>query len=157
MQTANLRNYVHVWIYSIVGFACVVLGVKHLSQLANFDLGWAAILLFGLLVILVAMYSLIVHLEWNDESMVLVVGPYKRRVSLLALRLVGYRRSGRTVLYYLKDTSGAKLKLEASMFKRDDVWKKLILKAADRAGAEVDPRARESLTNTNGRGDGYIV
>jgi hypothetical protein len=49
-----------------------------------------------------------------------------------------------------------KLRINATLFTPDDEWKPLILSAADRSGATVDPKARVSLGTFDGSGRGYL-
>ena len=112
--------------------------------------------LLGLLGTVVGLRSVIIRLLYNDNGLMIVTGPFRQYFSLKELDEVGYKRSGRTALYQLKNVGGHQLSLEVSRFKRDDEWKKVILLAAARTGANVDPRAQRSLEDADGTGTGYI-
>jgi hypothetical protein len=114
------------------------------------------LLLFSVLSIPLAIYELIVRLSWTSESISKLAGPIRREVSLTALAGVGYRRSGTTAVYLLEDRAGRKLRINAGLFVPDDEWKPLILSAADRSGARVDPKARVSLGTIDSSGQGRV-
>ena len=157
--TAAPNSYANVWIYGLGGsFIASVSLWQLLSGTGDTQqLSGILLLLLSALCFPLAMYSLIIRLTWTGESIAVLVGPIRREVSLTALVRVGYRRSGRTVLYVLQDQAGREVRIDGNLFAPDDEWKALILDAADRAGAEVDPKARVSLTRFDGSGRAYFA
>jgi len=111
----------------------------------------------GLLGIGVGLRPLLLRLQWSGEELAVRLGPFQRKVSLATLREVGYRRSGRTAFYVLRDREERHLDVQVTLFDRDDEWKPRILQAADRCGASVDRRAEKSLRRADGTGRGYLA
>jgi len=121
------------------------------------NVSWAVLLCFGVICLIPAVYFWAVRLEWTDETLVLRAGPWRRSVSLTSLTCLGYKRSGRTGVYLLEDGFGRSLRVDVSGFGRDDVWKRHLLQSAHRSGAQISPKAEESLRHASGTGRGYLA
>lgn len=91
------------------------------------------------------LHALLMRLRFGNDVIGITVGPWIRSVELTQLVRVDYHRSGNAKAYILRDSNGGKLTVELARFRRESEWKPLILAAADRCNAKVDPRARRSL------------
>ncbi len=132
----------------------------HLATTAN-GLGVMIIIcliaMLGIVAVLLGIRSIIIRLHFNQDRLAIVTGPFERSINLRELVEVGYRRSGRTGFYLLRDGRGGHLNVPVTRFKRGDQWKKLILDSAMAAGVEVDPKARRSLEEADGTGHGFLL
>jgi hypothetical protein len=142
----------------VAGLALCAIAI-HASTTAN-GLGLILILpiaALGIVAVLIGVRSVIIRLRFSQDRLSMVVGPFERSIDLRELAEVGYRRSGRTAFYLLRDRRGNYLSVPVTRFKRDDEWKRLIVDSAMESGANMDPRARRSLEEADGTGRGFLL
>ena len=111
----------------------------------------------GLALLAVGVRAVTQRLAFSPDEIALVIGPWRRAVRLDHLASIDYRRTGRTAVLRLVDRDGGRLRLDIGRFRRDDEWGALLLAAADHSAADVDPRARVSLSRADGSGRGFLA
>jgi hypothetical protein len=140
----------------VLGVGCILAALivltSHGSLLLKV-LGAAFLFLGGLWEI---MTTLAGRLYFSSREISLTNGFTNRSILLTNLRSIGYRRSGAGAKLVLTDDSGRIMGINIRGFKRDDEWGSLLLAAAERNGATVDPRARESIAHADGTGSGWF-
>lgn len=159
VERARPNSYAGVWVFGSGAFLTAGVSSAGLqgSRAPMSVVVSVALMSFAALLALMTLYLAVVYLEWSGSRIAVVAGPWRRQVSLASLTELGYARSGRTALYLLRDSRGGRLKLQAGQFLRDDVWKALVLSAARRQGARIDPRAATSLSHADGTGRVYLA
>ncbi|WP_346534399.1 hypothetical protein [Micromonospora sp. DPT] len=90
-------------------------------------------------------YSAVLRLHYGPDRFTVTAGPWRRGVDLHRLTQVSYRRSGRSAVVVLRDATGASLPVDLRRFGSIAQWAPLILAAAERTHARVDPAARTAL------------
>jgi hypothetical protein len=153
------RQRVWAAVFALLGLAiCPAAAVGAVNASTSRDrFAEMCLALLGIGICVMVAYGLLVKLEWTNDALTVVAGPWRRTVSLTGLSQAGYRRSGRTAVYVLRDSSGRTVKVDGGQFARDDEWKSLVLAAADRVGATVDARARVSLGHPDGSGRAFLA
>ncbi len=111
----------------------------------------------------IGVYVRIGRLTIRNGRISITAGPIRHSVDLERLTQVTYRRPGRgrrsVANIVLEDLTGQRLKISVGGFgfARDDEWAAIILHAAERARAVVEPKARNCLVHLDGTGRGYLA
>jgi hypothetical protein len=110
------------------------------------------------------LYLVTVRLVVKEDRLTITTGPLRRSVNLSDLASIRYRRTGllrrrSSARLILQDTQGKSIKIPIGGFgfDHDDKWGPTVLKAAERAQAAVEPKARDVLVHLDGTGRGYLV
>lgn len=103
---------------------------------------------FLVLGVLLGAWTLLIRLRFSPTRLVLAVGPWRRSVDLEAIesvhwKMTGGGRSRGTI--FVSDRRGRRVPICVGRFRRSDEWGPVLLEAAARAGADVDPRTRDLL------------
>lgn len=111
-------------------------------------LGGSPLLLLGLML---GGWTVLMRLRFGPQHLALVIGPWRRWVDLNALENVSWKMTGGWMsqgTLFVSDIHGHRVPIYVGRFTRADEWGRLLLSAADRVGAAVDPRARRLLDET---------
>lgn len=103
------------------------------------------LLLLGLML---AGWTLLMRLHYDQESLAMTLGPWHRRVNLTDLESVTWKRTGGgrsrgTIV--VRDHTGHAVPIYVERFKGRPEWGPLILGAADKCKATVDRHSRAYL------------
>jgi hypothetical protein len=95
-----------------------------------------------------AAWTLSMRLRYDEQTVAMTIGPWRRAVELAQLESVTWKRTGGARsrgTIFLRDRAGHVTPIYVDRFKRRSEWGPLILHAAERAGATVDEHARGYL------------
>jgi hypothetical protein len=124
---------------------CLVLGLVFVAPVNLWVPGmparpvavWVVTGTLGVAVLLLGLFLMVVRLEWSGEVLCVVVGPWRRGVSMRDLTDVRQRPIRGGVELVLRDGQGRRLVLDDTLFNREEEWKPALLAAARAAGAHV--------------------
>jgi hypothetical protein len=122
-----------IWIYFLVAQGLIV----------ALEASW--LLLLGLWM---GSWTLLMRLRFNDKTIAVTIGPWRRAADLATLdsitwKMTGDWRSHGTI--FVRDRAGHRVPIYVGRFKRVDEWSRLLLDTAARTGAHVDHSAQELL------------
>ena len=111
------------------------------------------ILVIGLLL---AGWALLMRLRFDRDSIERTIGPFRQRVRLDALARIEFKQTGgwrSQGMLFVSDKQGHRVGIYVGRFSRAAEWSALLLDAAERAHASVQPRARDILQGAVANGD----